>query len=248
MKRSDIIYGYHPVFEALSSGKTIEKVMIQKGLQQENLQKLLGKLKDASVAYQYVPKVKLDSITRKNHQGILAFISPIEYSRLEWLLPSIFERGENPLIVVLDHITDVRNFGAICRSAEGAGAHAVVIPAKGAAQVNEDAVKTSAGALLRIPVCKENNLIDVVKYLKSSGIKVLACHEKAEISYYKTDLSQPTAFVMGSEELGINPVMLQMVDGHVAIPMLGDTESLNVSVATAILLFDALRQRAMEIN
>lgn len=243
MKRSDIVYGVHPVLEAVDSDKTVDKVLIQKGLDQEHLQKLLSKLRDADVAYQYVPKVKLDSITRKNHQGVLAFISPIEYTKLEWLLPSIYEKGENPLIVVLDHITDVRNFGAICRSAESAGAHAVVIPSKGAAQINEDAVKTSAGALLRLPICREGSLMATIQFLKNSGVVVLACHENGEVNYFDQDLSQPLALIMGSEELGIGPALLEQADSSVCIPMPGTTESLNVSVATAVILFDAVRQR-----
>lgn len=243
MKASHIIYGVHPIHEALDSAKTIDKVLIQKGLQQESLQKLMPRLREALVPYQYVPKVALDKITRKNHQGIIAYISPIEYTQLEWLLPSIYEKGETPLLIILDHITDVRNFGAICRSAESAGAHAVVIPARGAAQVNEDAVKTSAGALLRIPVCRVQSLADTMAFLSQSGLRVVACHEGGEQAYFEADLGGPTAIIVGSEEVGISPALLNHCSESMRIPMAGQTGSLNVSVASGIALFEALRQR-----
>ncbi len=243
MKRSDLVYGVHPVLEALQSDKTIEKVLLQKGLQLENTQKLLGKIREAGVAIQYVPKVKLDGITRKNHQGVIAFISPIEYTKLEWLLPTIFEKGENPFFLVLDHITDVRNFGAICRSAECAGMHGVIIPARGAAQVNEDAVKTSAGALLNLPICKEHSLEGALKFLKESGVRIVACHEKGERTHYEVDMSQPVAILLGSEDLGISPALQAEAQEHMHIPMLGSTPSLNVSAAAAVVVFEALRQR-----
>lgn len=243
MKKGDIIYGVHPILEAVESSKTVEKVLIQKGMQLESVQKLMPVLREASIPYQYVPKVKLDSLTRKNHQGIVAFISPIEYTNLEWLLPSIYEKGEMPLLVILDHITDVRNFGAVCRSAECAGAHAVIIPSRGSAQVNEDAVKTSAGALLRIPVCRVESLTDTAAFLKSSGVLTMACHEKGEKPYFEADLKVPLALITGSEDTGISPAVLEAADSSINIPMAGSTASLNVSVATAIVLFDAARQR-----
>lgn len=243
MKKGDIIYGVHPILEAVESSKTVEKVLIQKGMQLESVQKLMPVLREASIPYQYVPKVKLDSLTRKNHQGIVAFISPIEYTNLEWLLPSIYEKGEMPLLVILDHITDVRNFGAVCRSAECAGAHAVIIPSRGAAQVNEDAVKTSAGALLRIPVCRVESLTDTTAFLRNSGVLTVACHEKGEKPYFETDLKVPLAVITGSEDTGISPAVLEAADSSIHIPMTGGTSSLNVSVATAIILFDAARQR-----
>lgn len=243
MKNSNIIYGVHPLHEALDSAKSVDKVLIQKGINQEGLQKLMPRLREALIPYQYVPKVALDKITRKNHQGIVAYISPIEYTQLEWLLPAVYERGETPLLILLDHVTDVRNFGAICRSAESAGAHAVVIPARGAAQVNEDAVKTSAGALLRVPVCRVQSLSDTVEFLIQSGLRVVACHEGGAHAYFEADLSGPTALVVGSEEVGISPALLNLCTESMHIPMAGQTGSLNVSVASGIALFEVMRQR-----
>lgn len=243
MKKSNVIYGIHPVSEALEASKTFEKVLIQKGLQIENIRKLMTMLREASVPFQYVPKAKLDRITRKNHQGIIAYISPIEYANLEWLLPSIYEKGETPLFVIADHITDVRNFGALCRSAECAGAHGIIIPARGAAQINEDAVKTSAGALLRIPVCKVKSLTETASFLTESGIKVVGCHERGEVPYFEADLQVPVALVMGAEDTGISPAMTEALDGSLHIPMSGSVASLNVSAAASIILFDAVRQR-----
>lgn len=243
MKKSNVIYGVHPVSEALEASKTFEKVLIQKGLQIENMRKLMPMLREASVPFQYVPKAKLDRITRKNHQGIIAYISPIEYANLEWLLPALYEKGETPLFVIADHITDVRNFGALCRSAECAGAHGIIIPARGAAQINEDAVKTSAGALLRIPVCKEKSLTDTAAFLRNSGVKVIGCHESGEAPYFEADLRIPLAIVMGSEDTGISPAMEEALDGSIHIPMAGSVASLNVSAAASVVLFDAVRQR-----
>ncbi len=248
MNKADIIYGMHPLSEALKSGKSIDKVFIQKGLQQDSTRKLMNDLREADIPYQFVPKVKLDKITRKNHQGVIAYTSPIEYSKLEWLIPAIYESGETPLLLILDHITDVRNFGAICRSAECAGAHAVVIPEKGAAQVNEDAVKTSAGALMRLPVCRVKSLVDSVKFLKQSGLEIVGCHERGKHAFQQKDLKGPLAMILGSEELGISPALQSVCDADIHIPMKGETGSLNVSVAGALLLYEAIRQRNEHIE
>ncbi len=245
MRNDLLLYGVHPVLEALDTGKIIEKVMVQRGLNPETLQKLLPKLKRAEIPFQFVPKAKLDRVTGKNHQGVIGFISPVEFQDLEWLVPSIYERGEVPFILILDRITDVRNFGAICRSAECAGVHAVVIPLKGAAQINEDAIKTSAGAILRIPVCRAASLQQVVEYLNESGLDTVACTEKGKDVYFETDLNGPLALIMGSEEDGISRNIMEAVNKSVSIPMPGKTESLNVSVATGILLFESLRQRKL---
>ncbi len=245
MRNDLLLYGVHPVLEALDTGKIIEKVMVQRGLNPETLQKLLPKLKRAEIPFQFVPKAKLDRVTGKNHQGVIGFISPVEFQDLEWLVPSIYERGEVPFILILDRITDVRNFGAICRSAECAGVHAVVIPLKGAAQINEDAIKTSAGAILRIPVCRAASLQQVVEYLNESGLDTVACTEKGKDVYFETDLNGPLALIMGSEEDGISRNIMEAVHKSVSIPMPGKTESLNVSVATGILLFESLRQRKL---
>ncbi len=243
MKKEAIIYGIHPLFEALETGKSIDKVMLQTGMNRDSASKIITALSQRKVPYQFVPKVKLDRITGKNHQGVIAYSSPVEFQDIEWIIPSIFEAGGTPLILMLDRITDVRNFGAICRSAECAGVHAVIIPAKGAAQINEDAIKTSAGALLRIPICRSHSFSDTIEFLNNSGIHTLACHEKGAASYYESDLSIPLAILMGSEEDGISKNGLRESKASVKIPMKGSTDSLNVSVATAVLLFEALRQR-----
>jgi len=242
-KKEQLIYGIHPVMEALEAGKPLDKVMIQRGLRPETLQKLLKHLKKYNTPFQFVPKVKLDRTTGKNHQGVIAFLSPVEYQDLEWLLPTIFEKRETPLLLILDRVTDIRNFGAICRSAECAGVHAIIVPEKGAAQINADAIKTSAGALLRVPICRAKSLVNTIKFLSDSGIASFAIHEKADQSYYQHDLSVPLAIVMGSEEDGISDKVLHETQHAAKIPMKGETESLNVSVSTAIVLFETLRQR-----
>lgn len=246
MKNKEFIaYGIHPVSEALKEGKPIEKVLVQKGLRGETAHEVINGLRRAEVPIQYVPKVKLDRITGKNHQGIIAYISPIEYQNIEWLLPTLYEKGETPLVLVLDGITDVRNFGAICRTAECAGVHAVVVPAKGSAQIGPDAIKTSAGALLQIAVCRSVNLSASLDFLKTSGLKIIACHEKAEANYTDVDLSSPAALIMGSEENGIQIENLATSTEQIRIPLKGHTSSLNVSTATGVILFEALRQRAL---
>ncbi|MCZ4407340.1 23S rRNA (guanosine(2251)-2'-O)-methyltransferase RlmB [Cryomorphaceae bacterium 1068] len=246
MKNKEFIaYGIHPISEALNEGKPIEKVLVQKGLKGDAGYDVVNGLRKAEVPIQYVPKAKLDRITGKNHQGMIAFISPIEYQNIEWLLPDLYEKGETPLILVLDGVTDVRNFGAICRTAECAGVHAVVVPTKGSAQIGPDAIKTSAGALLQIPICRSMNLTETLNFLKSSGLRIIACHEKAELTYTDADLTTPSALVMGSEESGIQIENLATSTDQIRIALKGRTSSLNVSTATGIILFETLRQRSM---
>jgi 23S rRNA (guanosine2251-2'-O)-methyltransferase len=243
MKKESILYGVHPLLEALDAGKTIEKVLMQRGLAPDTTQRLTTALRERQVPVQTVPKARLDAITTRNHQGVIAYISPVEYYTLEWIVPTIYERGEVPLILVLDRITDVRNFGAICRSAECAGVHAVVIPDRGAAQINHDAVKTSAGAVLRLPICKVRSLREALRYLSESGMAVVGVEETGTHTYYQADCTEPLALVMGSEEDGISLPLRPYVNHSVRIPMRGATESLNVSVAAGIVLFEVLRQR-----
>lgn len=242
-KQDQTIYGIHPILEAIDSGKTIDKVLVQRGLSPETLHKILPVLKTNDIPFQFAPKIKLDKVTSKNHQGVIAMISPIEFQEIEWLLPNIYEEGETPLILVLDRISDIRNFGAICRSAECAGVHAIVIPSKGAAQINADAIKSSAGAILRIPICRTFSVGDTIDFLKQSGLATMACHEKGTEPYFKADLTIPLAIIMGSEKDGISNNADDATEHSIFIPMKGKTESLNVSVATAIILFDAMRQR-----
>lgn len=240
-----MLYGIHPVEEAADAGKTFDKVWVQRGTKVEGSAVLLGKLRRLGAPVQYVPKAKLDRLTRKNHQGIVAFVSPIEFHKLDWLIPSIYEAGESPLIVVLDGVSDVRNFGAICRTAECAGAHGVVIPERGSASINADAIKTSAGSLMRLPVCRVPDLAQAVDLMKSSGMEAVSCHEGGEEVHHQADLSGPTALIMGAEDQGISRKLLDASTRSIRIPLHGATSSLNVSVATGIALFEIVRQREM---
>jgi 23S rRNA (guanosine2251-2'-O)-methyltransferase len=245
VSKENIIFGIWPVIEAIKAGKEIDRVLIQTGLKGESsweLKKLTGELQ---IPVQYVPLEKLNKITHKNHQGIICFISEVAYQPLENVLPMIYEKGESPLILILDRITDVRNFGAICRTAECAGVHAIVIPTKGAARINADAVKASAGAIYKIPICREDNLKHTIDFIKESGIEIIACTEKTEENYYSADFNKPVAIMMGSEEDGISPEYLKRADVKVKIPLSGEIESLNVSVAAGIILFEAVKQRTL---
>jgi 23S rRNA (guanosine2251-2'-O)-methyltransferase len=219
---SSIVFGIRPIIEAIKSGKEIEKVLMQPGLKGELFPELSKLIKQFNIPYQKVPVEKLNRITTKNHQGVIAFISPIEYNNIENLLPIIFEQGKIPLILVLDRITDVRNFGAIARTAECAGVDAIIISDKGNAPVNADAIKTSAGALNIIPVCRTKNLKDTLQYLKNSGLTIFAATEKGNEFYYSNDFSTPCAIVMGSEEDGISGEYLKLCDKKIKIPIIGN--------------------------
>jgi 23S rRNA (guanosine2251-2'-O)-methyltransferase len=243
LKKEEFIYGLHPVIEAIRSGKEIDKVLFRAGLKGETVRMLTTLVKENNVPFQYVPAEKLNRITMKNHQGVIAFLSMISYTRLEDLVPFIFESGKSPLLLVLDGITDVRNLGAVARTAECAGADGLIIPAYGSAQVSEDAIRSSAGALLRLPVCKVSSLANAITYLKQSGIHVAGATEKTKEVYTDMELDGPLAIVMGSEEKGLSPDVLKLCDLLVSIPMMGEISSLNVSVASGVLLFEAVRQR-----
>lgn len=243
-KRPDnMIYGLRPVLEAIRTGKEFEKIIIQKGLQGEIYRELDARLRTNGLHAQYVPKQRLDFLCNGNHQGVVAYLSLIEYNRIEDLLPCLFEEGKTPLLLIFDRITDVRNFGAMVRTAECAGADAVILPAQNSAPINEDSVKTSAGALLSVPVCREENLKSTIHLLKASGVKVYAASEKASIEYTDADFTVPTAFILGSEENGVSPEYLKLCDEKLRIPLLGKIDSLNVSVANGVFLYEALRQR-----
>jgi 23S rRNA (guanosine2251-2'-O)-methyltransferase len=239
----NFIFGIRPVIEMLDEGKIPEKVYIQKGLTGPLFQQLFQKVREKEVSFQMVPVEKLNRITNKNHQGIVAQVAMIEYHRLDNLVADIYEKGETPLLVILDKVTDVRNLGAIARSAECAGAHAIIIGEKSSAPVNADAIKTSAGALARIAVCKERDIMESIAFLKESGIKTVACTEKAENTIYDSSLTGPIAIIMGSEDKGISRACLAMADEMAAIPLQGRIGSLNVSVAAGIVLFEILRQK-----
>jgi len=236
----EFVFGIQSVLETLRSGKEIDRLLVQREL---GSVEILDLAKEKGVQVQKVPLEKLNRITRKNHQGAIAFVSAIHYAKLDNVIADTFEKGQVPLILVLDRITDVRNFGAIARTAECAGAHAIVIPSRGAAQINADAMKTSSGALNFLPVCKEENLISVVEFLQNSGLKVIACTEKTKNSIYQMDLREPLAFIMGSEEDGISDELLRKVDELASIPQTGQVGSLNVSVAAGVIIFEAVRQR-----
>lgn len=239
----DMIFGTRAVLEAVRAGREMETIYIQRDATNDLIKELKAGLAEHNQPYVKVPAEKLQRLTRKNHQGVVAFLSPINYAVLNNVVSGVYERGEMPLLVVLDRLTDVRNVGAIARTAECLGAHALVIPRRGGARINADAVKTSAGALHHLPVCREENLKDSLQELKDAGLKIVACTEKANQSLAKADLSGPVALLMGSEEDGISGEYLKLADQQVLIPMSGKIESLNVSVATAICLYEVVRQR-----
>lgn len=240
---NQMVFGIRAVIEAIKSGKEIESLYVQRGLGGEIFQELREMIKSNNISYQQVPVEKLNRITLKNHQGVVAFISPIIYQKIEDIIPAIYERGETPLILILDGITDVRNMGAIARTAECAGVHAIVVPLKGSAQINPDAIKTSAGALYKIPVCRHENIAKTASFLQESGLQLVACTEKTNDTLYQPDYTVPTAIIMGSEEDGISNELIRISDHLAKIPMFGEIESLNVSVSAGILIYEAIRQR-----
>lgn len=242
--KKDFIFGSRPVLEAIYSDKNIDKILIKKGLKNETFFQLFSEIKKNNIPFQFVPEEKINKITRKNHQGIIALLSPIEFQNIENILPIIYEKGKDPLLLILDQVTDVRNLGAIVRTAECAGVDAVIIPEKGSARINADTVKTSAGAIFKIPVCRSKNLLETINYLKNSGIKILAASEKAEQSYFDVNMKIPLALISGSEEKGISPKLLENSDFQLKIPVTGTIKSLNVSVACSILIYEAIRQRS----
>jgi 23S rRNA (guanosine2251-2'-O)-methyltransferase len=237
------IYGIRPLIESIKAGKEIDRVLIQKGLKGELFPELFELIRQFQIPFQNVPVEKLNRLTRKNHQGIVAFVSSITYQPIIEIIPAIYELGQVPLILILDGVTDVRNFGAIARTAECAGVHAIVIPEQGAAQINADAMKTSAGALNNIPVSRVKNLSETIDFLKNSGLQIVAATEKADAFYNEISFIIPTAIIMGAEDTGVSPAYIKKSDKSVKIPLLGKTDSLNVSVATAIIVYEAVRQR-----
>jgi 23S rRNA (guanosine2251-2'-O)-methyltransferase len=242
MKDNNLIYGIRPVIEAIRAGKEVDKLFIQNGLKGELIPELRKLINEFQIPYQYVPVEKLNRMIRSNHQGVACYISEISYQPIDTLLMSVFEKGETPLFVILDRITDVRNMGAIARSAACAGAHGLIIPDRGGAPVNADAIKTSAGALNIIPVHKSRNLKSTIEYLKASGLKIVAVSERGNKDYFKCNLTGPVALILGSEEDGISGEYLHRSDEIVKIPMKGGVSSLNVSVAAGIMLFEIVRQ------
>jgi len=244
LKESECIFGLRSVIEAIRAGRQIDRLLVKQGLHGAIYHELMTEVKKHNIVYQIVPAERIDLVTRKNHQGVLAWLSVIEYQQIANLLPMIFEKGEDPLIVALDGVSDVRNFGAIVRSAGCLGAHAVLIPEKGSARIGSDAVKTSAGALHTVPVCRERSIVRSIGYLKDSGLKVFCADEKSANPAAKTDLTGPAVLILGSEDKGISRELTGIADQIVRIPMTGSIGSLNVSVAAGILIYEIMRQRS----
>lgn len=238
-----MIFGTRAVIEAIQAGKEIDKILMRRDMQNDLSRQLFQAVKETNIPVQRVPKEKLDRMTLKNHQGVIAFIPAISYQKLEDIVPFLYEQGKSPFFVLLDGITDVRNFGAIARSCDCAGADALVIPLRNSVTVNADAVKTSAGALHTLPVCRENSITEAIRFLKNSGYKIVAATEKANIDYTEVDYRDPVALIMGGEDLGISMDNLRICDEMVRIPIFGNIASLNVSAAAAVLMYEVVRQR-----
>lgn len=239
----DMIYGTRAVLEALSSGRTLDRILIQKGLTGDNAQELLQTARSQGIPIQIVPAEKLSRLTRKNHQGVICFLTSATLASLPNLIARAYEEGRHPFFLILDRVTDVRNFGAIARTAECAGVDALVIAERGNAPLSADAMKTSSGALNHLPVCRERDLRDACRTLKESGIQIVACTEKGTGPIYGVDLTRPTALLLGSEEDGISSELLRQADVLARIPMRGHIGSLNVSVAAGVALFEVVRQQ-----
>jgi 23S rRNA (guanosine2251-2'-O)-methyltransferase len=243
MEEQTQIFGIRAVIEAVNARETIDKVFLQKGLKGDLFNELDALLRQHSINVSYVPVEKLNRLTKGNHQGVVAQISPIEFHDLENLVASVIESGKTPLFLLLDQLSDVRNFGAIIRTAECTGVDGIIIQKKGGAPVNGDTIKTSAGAVFKVPLCKVDHIKDAVFFMQASGIKVIAATEKTEDTLFDTSFTEPCAIIMGSEDRGINPSILKVVDAKAKLPLLGEIESLNVSVACGAFLYEAVRQR-----
>ena len=230
----DLTFGIRSVIEAIKQGKTINKILLQKGLTGELIKELLVLVHKENIVVQKVPVQKLNHMVKKNHQGVIAMISPVAYHEIDWLVQQVYEKGEDPFILILDRVKDVRNFGAIARTAECFGVHAIVIPSKDSALVTNDAIKTSAGALFKIPVCKVTSLNAAVDFLKGCGLKIFSCTEKSDTFINKVESFGPKALIMGSEEDGVDSNLIKASDVNFKIPMTGSIASLNVSVACGI--------------
>jgi len=229
--------------DALKSGKTIDKIVMQQGFKGPVEIEIRQMCKERRIPIQQLPKERLARLADGNHQGMIAFLSLIEYQKLEDILPQLYEQSKVPLFLLLDGVTDVRNFGGIARTAEAMGAQAIVIPRKKSAQINSDAIKASAGALLEIPVCKEASIVAAVEFLQNSGVQVYASDLYAEKGIHHIDFTVPSAIIIGAEGRGVSPSILKMVNETFIIPQVGKTDSLNVSVATGIMMYEVVMQR-----
>tara|TARA_Y100000589_G_scaffold170458_1_gene161944 strand:- start:1541 stop:2284 length:744 start_codon:yes stop_codon:yes gene_type:complete len=242
-KKTDLVFGIHPILEGLESGENFDKILILNSLRTPQAKEIISIAKEKGVTVNKVPQQKLDRITRKNHQGIIGFIAPIEFQQIEDILPEIFARGKNPFLLILDRISDVRNFGAIVRTAECAGVDAIIIPKKGSAQINGETIKTSTGAIFNVPICKVAGLDSIIPFLKDSGIHLIACTEKSEVNYTEVDYTLPIGIILGNEESGIAISNITKSDSTAKLPLIGKTKSLNVSVAAGIIMYEVIRQR-----
>ncbi|WP_350287155.1 23S rRNA (guanosine(2251)-2'-O)-methyltransferase RlmB [uncultured Croceitalea sp.] len=243
MKNSQLIYGIRAIIEAIDAKKPLNKLFIQRGLKGDLYKELETKVRKNGLSVSYVPLEKLNRLTANNHQGAVAQVSPVSFHEFEPLMESIFEKNTSPLLLLLDQLTDVRNFGAIIRTAECTGIDAIIVPTSGSAPITEDTVKTSAGAVFNVPISKVNHLKDAVFYLQSSDIQIVGATEKTNDSIYTVDFKKPTAIIMGSEDKGISSSLMKLIDVKAKLPLKGDIESLNVSVACGVFLYEALRQR-----
>lgn len=243
MQKNKLIFGIHPIVEALSSGKDFDKMFIKRELRNEAVKSIIKTAKERGIPCQFVPEEKLNKLTNKNHQGIVAFLSQIEYVELEQLIPTIYEDARMPFFVILDGITDVRNFGAIARTCQCVGVDAIIIPCKGSVSVTGDAIKTSAGALMKIPVCRVSSIAESIKLLQNYGVKVFVASEKNNTVYTDVNYSEAVAIVMGAEDVGPSDDSLRLSDEIITIPQVGEIGSLNVSVASAVIMYEVFRQR-----
>ena len=242
MGKPNLIFGMHPLLEALEAGREIDKILLKRGLRSEEVSRITALARERTIPLQFVPEERLTRLTRKQHQGVIAFISEIEYTPLETLIPMLYEAGRSPFVLLLDGLTDVRNFGAIARTAECAGVDALIIPERGSVTVTADAIKTSAGALHRLPVCRVSSIMSAVSLLQASGLKIVAASEKARDVYTETELRLPLGLVLGAEDEGVSEEVLRRADHIVRIPQVGAIGSLNVSVAAGILIYEIVRQ------
>lgn len=243
MEKDNQIFGIRAIIEAIQAGKEVDKVFIQKDAQGDLMRDLMKTMKANNINFTYVPVEKLNRLTSKNHQGAVASIAPISFVDLETLVTNVVDSGKTPLFLILDQLSDARNFGAIIRTAECTGVDGIIIGKQGAAPVNGDTVKTSAGAVFNVPICKVEHIKDAIFYLQGSGIKTIAATEKTDDSIYDLSLSEPLAIIMGSEDRGVNPSVLKIIDEKAKLPMFGTISSLNVSVACGAFLYEVVRQR-----
>lgn len=248
MGKPNLIFGMHSLLEALEAGREIDKILLKRGLRSEEVSRITALARERTIPLQIVPEERLTRLTRKQHQGVIAFISEIEYTPLETLIPMLYEAGRSPFVLLLDGLTDVRNFGAIARTAECAGVDALIIPERGSVTVTADAIKTSAGALHRLPVCRVSSIMSAVSLLQASGLKIVAASEKARDVYTETEFRLPLGLVLGAEDEGVSEEVLRRADHIVRIPQVGAIGSLNVSVAAGILIYEIVRQGAAVSN